>query len=166
MNSVALRSVIPSDADWILDACQDREIQRWTQVPRPYERKHAEAFVTGEVGERMRWVVLSTVDETPVGVISIHEIEDSCASIGYWTAPRHRNCGYTVGAIRFVEDELRALRARREIDVDSMSAWIASENLASRSTIERAGFELSRVQHGPAVEDLVVVESCLYTKRL
>ena len=34
-----------SDVDAIYDACQDAETQRYTTVPSPYERKHAEEFV-------------------------------------------------------------------------------------------------------------------------
>lgn len=43
--AVRLRSLRDDDADWIFDACQDAEIQRWTLVPRPYLREHAESFV-------------------------------------------------------------------------------------------------------------------------
>ncbi len=166
MTSVRLRSVTSSDVDWVFDACQDRDIQRWTQVPRPYERTHAHDFATGATDEYARWAVQSIRDDVPTGVISIHGIEDSCASIGYWTVPDHRNRGYTVEAIRLVRDELMARRGKGEVEVDSMSAWIASENRASRAAIERAGFELSKTQLGPAVEDLVVVESCLYVMEL
>lgn len=35
----------PDDTDAVLDACQDPEIQRWTTIPSPYARHHAEQFV-------------------------------------------------------------------------------------------------------------------------
>lgn len=39
-----LRPVGPQDADAAYAACQDPDIQRWTTVPSPYLREHAEAF--------------------------------------------------------------------------------------------------------------------------
>ncbi|GAA0609208.1 GNAT family N-acetyltransferase [Streptomyces crystallinus] len=39
-----LRPVGPQDADATYAACQDPDIQRWTTVPSPYLREHAEAF--------------------------------------------------------------------------------------------------------------------------
>jgi hypothetical protein len=42
---VRLRPWRADDADAVLAACQDAEIQRWTEVPVPYRREHAEGFV-------------------------------------------------------------------------------------------------------------------------
>ncbi|MFK8911523.1 GNAT family N-acetyltransferase [Streptomyces sp. YS-3] len=39
-----LRPVGPQDAEDTYAACQDPDIQRWTTVPSPYLREHAEAF--------------------------------------------------------------------------------------------------------------------------
>ena len=44
---VRLRPWRTEDVDAVCAACQDAEIQRWTQVPVPYARKHAEEFVSG-----------------------------------------------------------------------------------------------------------------------
>ena len=41
-----LRPWRPGDVPAVFAACQDAEIQRWTQVPVPYLREHAEGFVT------------------------------------------------------------------------------------------------------------------------
>lgn len=35
-----------SDADAVYRACQGEQIQRWTSVPVPCERRHVETFVT------------------------------------------------------------------------------------------------------------------------
>lgn len=45
---IRLRPWRPEDADAVCAACQDAEIQRWTQVPVPYRRADAEGFV-GEI---------------------------------------------------------------------------------------------------------------------
>ena len=44
---VRLRPWRADDAAAVFAACQDREIQRWTQVPVPYTTQDAEGFVCG-----------------------------------------------------------------------------------------------------------------------
>ena len=46
---ITLLAVEPTDAEWIFEACQDAAIQRWTRVPRPYLRSHADEFVAGDI---------------------------------------------------------------------------------------------------------------------
>ena len=157
-----LRQVASSDVDWIFEACQDREIQRWTRVPRPYTLDHVLEFVSSPNSEFARWVIQSVASGEPVGVISIHDIELRRASIGYWISPVYRGRGFVVEAIGLVRNEIDRRCATGEITVDVMVATIARDNAASRSVAERAGFEVSRVQFGPAVDHLVEVETCVY----
>ena len=42
---VRLRPWRPEDAEAVFAACQDPEVQRWTEVPVPYLREHAEQFI-------------------------------------------------------------------------------------------------------------------------
>ncbi|MGC4853133.1 GNAT family N-acetyltransferase [Micromonospora sp. DT4] len=62
-DGVLLRPWREADADGVHRACQDRDIQRWTTVPRPYLSEHAHDFVTrmsaqawadGSPGRRIR----------------------------------------------------------------------------------------------------------------
>ena len=48
---VRLRPWRADDAGAVYEACQDPEIQKWTQVPVPYRIQHAEHFV-GELAPR------------------------------------------------------------------------------------------------------------------
>ena len=166
MTQVCLREAQFGDVEWVTAACQDREIQRWTLVPRPYTRDHAIEFVSGPSGEFARWVVESTDDRQPVGVISIHGIEDFIASIGYWTRPQLRHRGFTTAAIGLVCEEIERLERSAGIEVRVVGAVIARDNIASRRAIERARFELVNEQFGPAVEDLIEVPTCVYERRL
>lgn len=166
MTSLRLREARIEDVEWVTAACQDREIQRWTLVPRPYTREHAIEFVSGPSGEFSRWVIESSDDGQPVGVISIHGIEDFTASIGYWTRPHMRHRGLTSAAIGLLCEEIENLERTSEIVVRSVGAIIARDNSASRRAVEKAGFELVREQYGPAVEDLIEVSTCVYEKRL
>lgn len=166
MSSVRLRSVVPEDADWVFEACQDAEIQRWTTVPRPYAREHAVAFVTRGIDEYALWVIESAGDGRPAGVISIHEIENGTASIGYWIAPQSRGRGFTTEAIRLVCAEIGRHRTELGVEVDTVTATIARDNRASRRAAEKAGFTVVEERLGPAVENLVPVQTCVFTVKI
>src|SRR4051794_41886411 len=42
---VTLRAHRPDDADRVVAQCRDPLMQRWTSVPVPYERRHAEEWL-------------------------------------------------------------------------------------------------------------------------
>lgn len=131
---ITLRAVEPTDAEWIFDACQDAAIQRWTRVPRPYLRSHADEFVAGATGELFRWVIVS--DDRAIGLIGVHSIgeESGVAEIGYWVAPWGRGQRAVTTAIGLMINELRANTEARAV-----SAIIAEGNAASRAVAEGAG---------------------------
>ena len=132
-----LRDLHPSDAEWITQACQDAEVQRWTKVPRPYTREHAESFVINKNGELAAWAIIDSRSQEPVGVIGIHHVINGVASIGYWVAPWGRKSGAASTALRIVPT-----LARRIGKAHTLHATIAETNTVSRRTAERAGFTL------------------------
>ena len=139
MFDIVLREVANTDAQWIFKACQDREIQRWTTVPRPYLMEHAEGFCRGEgVAERFRWAIWEK-DLTGVGLglISVHKIEDHVAELGYWIAPWARGLGVCTRAVNEVASWLTYVN-----DVAAVTARIAETNSASQKVVTRAGFSV------------------------
>lgn len=132
-----LRDLHPSDAEWITQACQDAEVQRWTKVPRPYTHEHAESFVIDKNGEFAAWAIIDSRSQEPVGVIGIHHVINGVASIGYWVAPWGRKSGAASTALRIIPT-----LARRTGKAHTLQATIAETNTASRRTAERAGFTL------------------------
>ena len=50
--TVRLRSWRPDDVGAVLAACQDPEIQRWTEVPVPYRHEHAGFVAEGVLRQR------------------------------------------------------------------------------------------------------------------
>lgn len=157
---MTLRDLRVDDADWIYDACQDADIQRWTLVPRPYLREHAESFVTTGAGEFRNWVIVSA-ESRPVGMISVHSIDDGVASIGYWVAPWGRGVGAASAALGLVIDELRDMSG-----VTAVTAAIAEGNTASRRTVEACGFVVeARVPCG-GVDHGVKVDAVSYCRRV
>ena len=132
-----LRSLEASDAEWITRACQDEEVQRWTKVPSPYTRQHAESFIADNNGDLAAWAIIASRSQEPVGVCGIHHITNGVASVGYWVAPWGRKSGAASTALQI----LRTL-AKRIGNALTLQATIAESNSASRRTAERAGFQL------------------------
>ena len=102
---VRLRPWRADDVDAVFAACQDAEIQRWTQVPVPYAREHAEGFV-GEHRRRRpgrRAAGCSPSSRGTAGrwsaASALFEPRDGYAEAGYWTAPGGRRQGYTAEAL-------------------------------------------------------------------
>ena len=155
-----LRALNEADADWIYEACQDSELQRWTEIPKPYERHHAIDFAKTMSGDIEVWVIES---DRPVGVIGVHSINQltRVAEIGYWTASWGRKQGAMRNAlIQFIE------KMKLNPDVAKIHATIAEGNIASRKTAESAGFQLL----GPAERGCncggVQVAAVLYGARI
>jgi RimJ/RimL family protein N-acetyltransferase len=133
-----IREPLLADAEWITQACQDTEIQRWTLVPRPYKREHALGFIENTINEAHRWVIEHQETNEPVGVVSIHtiDIDAGDADVGYWIAPWGRRCGAAVHALHLVEQFALTIPT-----IKFLSAHIAETNAASRATASRAGFD-------------------------
>jgi RimJ/RimL family protein N-acetyltransferase len=153
---VKLWALEVEDAEWIFEACQDLDIQRWTLVPRPYLREHAESFVREGVGELSTWAIVDDDDARPIGMISIHAINDGVASIGYWVAPWGRGRGAASAAVRLV------VEVAREMGAQAVTADVAEANVASRRTVERCGFVVASVEPLLCRDDGVAVDALRY----
>jgi uncharacterized protein YhfF/ribosomal protein S18 acetylase RimI-like enzyme len=134
-----LRPLQSSDAEWIYHACQDTEVQRWTQIPRPYTRDHAKSFVADQNGELLANAIIDSRTGEPAGVVGIHHIKNGVATVGYWIAPQARRAGAASTALKILPTI-----ARRLGDAQTVRAIIAETNFASRATAERAGFKVAR----------------------
>ena len=136
----SLRPLNANDADWIFEACQDAEIQKWTQIPRPYTREHAVSFTKTLSGDVEVWVIKSDHAIKPFGVIGVHSIDkvSMSALIGYWIAPWGRRQGAMKAGLK-----LYAEKASANPDIASIRATIAHENIASSRSAESVGFALT-----------------------
>ena len=142
---VVLRPWRVDDVDAVTAACQDPAIQRWTQVPVPYERAHAEGFV-GAIAEGTHadggalFAVVDRESGALAGSIGLFPPDDGVGEIGYWTVAEHRGRGLTAEAVRVLADwalDERGLH-RVELHVDPA-------NTGSRRVAERAGFLMEGV---------------------
>jgi RimJ/RimL family protein N-acetyltransferase len=129
-----LRDIKPTDASWVFDACQDEQIQYWTTVPKPYLMEHTNGFTVNALNEYKIWVI-ENEDSQPVGVISIHKVDEhGVAEIGYWVAPWGRGSGAVVNAI----GELEKL-AKNYPNIKTIQATISDLNEVSQKVALRAG---------------------------
>ncbi|MFG1887452.1 GNAT family N-acetyltransferase [Micromonospora sp. NPDC049051] len=144
-DGLLLRPWQADDADAVLRACQDPDIQRWTTVPRPYLPGHAHGFVTEaapadwSAGTGAPFAVCDAATGELLGSCGLVSIDAGLRSgeIGYWTAPWARGAGVSVRATRAVARwAFDALALRRLI-------WQAEVgNHASRLAALRAGFRV------------------------
>ncbi|MBN9213794.1 MAG: GNAT family N-acetyltransferase [Microbacterium sp. SCN 70-200] len=97
-----------SDIDEIYEACQDADTQRYTTVPSPYARAHAEEFVPRVAAQWAEGVHLTwAMREGPdlAGMIGLYRLDGTGAGeIGYWVSPWSRRRGLLVEAARRVID--------------------------------------------------------------
>lgn len=159
MNTIGLRDIAVTDAEWIHRACQDPDIQRWTTVPRPYTIDHARFFVGDATLEYRRWVIHEVRSNEPLGLVGIHGVQSETgdADIGYWVAPWGRGRGAGAAAVRTMTEI-----ARTDADISRLVAYVAEENLASQSVVRRAGFGDVAHQQGPACRDLRPVPTVVF----
>jgi RimJ/RimL family protein N-acetyltransferase len=93
---VELSAPTPADTGAIFSACQDPEVQRWTTVPSPYTRTHAEEFValTGQWwadDAEYAWAIRAETGFS--GMISLRRTQAGEAEIGYWLGASARGRG-------------------------------------------------------------------------
>jgi RimJ/RimL family protein N-acetyltransferase len=143
---LVLRPLEPSDTDAVLAACQDPEIPRWTSVPSPYTREHAEAFIhvvspEGWRGDNRYDLGVFTRDAGAlVGTMGLLRLRqpaapDHQAELGYWTVKEQRGKGYTAEAGRAM-----CAWAFESLGVERIEWYAEAGNEGSRAVARRIGF--------------------------
>jgi len=140
-----LRPFEPRDVPAVHAACQDPDVLRWTTLPEPYERRHAQEFVlsAGPAGWREDTAYnfgVFTRDGALVGSMGLVRAAqlrtpERRAELGYWTAREQRRRGYTVEAARAVIDWAFA-----ELGAERLEWYAEAGNTASRAVALRLGF--------------------------
>ena len=135
---LALSLPTAADVDAIYAACQDPDIQRYTTVPSPYERSHAEGFVphvakSWAEGTELTWAIRE--GETLAGLIGLYRIGGGAGEIGYWMAPGSRGRGLLTEAARAVVDW-----GFDELDLQRIEWRAVVGNVASARAARTLGF--------------------------
>lgn len=139
---LVLRPWRASDADAVYAACQDPEIVRWTTIPQPYERQHAESYVgpiSAEAWARKTAANFAVTDPDGAlvgsfGLVRMTPLQ-AVAEIGYWVAPGARRRGVALRAAAAV-----TTWALHDVGFARIELLAAPGNAGSRRVAERIGF--------------------------
>ena len=141
-DGLTLRPWRASDADAVFAACQDPEIVRWTTIPFPYERKHAESYVgpiSADAWAHKTAANFAVVDAdgTLVGSFGLVRMTplQSVAEVGYWVAPAARRRGVARRAAAAV-----TAWALHDVGFARVELLAAEGNAGSRRVAELLGF--------------------------
>ena len=136
-----LSAPVAADVDAITAAAQDPEVPRWTTLPSPYERAHAEEFVAKaparwESATELTWAI--RLDGRWIGMIGLHGVTTGGdAEIGYWMARDARGLGYlTEAAVRVIDfafaEPLSLARVQWRAIVGNVASARAARSLGFR----------------------------------
>lgn len=154
--AVLLRPLTPDDVPAITAHCQDPEIPRWTLVPSPYERRHAEEFLAS--GEWALAVCLASDGDSLLGCIGVPRVDEAAATaeVGYWIAAAARGRGLAPAALRLVTAWLVQHAGFRRVELSIFPGNSASERVAAKAGFRFEGVSASRhVRDGRALAAVV-----------
>jgi RimJ/RimL family protein N-acetyltransferase len=145
-DKVRLRPWTDADADGVYEACQDPDIQRYTNVPVPYRLEHAEFFV-GPF-QRNNWSARTGVGFAVTHAVTMKllgacglvglDVTTGWSGVGYWIAPWARGRGAATRALGLV-----AAWAFEELGLREICAEVEDTNTASMRVAQVAGFHLT-----------------------
>ncbi len=151
---ITLRGWTAGDADAVLAACQDPDIQRWMDVPVPYLREHAAEFV-GPQSEQ-QW---SSQRGAPFAITAADDgrVLGSCGLVGVSSAELVAEvlCAVSVSARRG-KVATRAVRllcdwALTDLGLVRLEFYIEPSNVASRALAARLGAQFEGVLRSKAL---------------
>ncbi|MBO0827622.1 MAG: GNAT N-acetyltransferase [Streptosporangiales bacterium] len=153
--SVRLRRHRDGDLDGIVEQCTDPESRRWTTTPVPYERRHAEEFLTRaavgwQTGDSfLAFAIADPATDEFLGTIDVRPDGTGGAEVGYGLCPSARGKGVMAAALRLVAGW--ALDpAQLGVEVLRWRAFVG--NWASRRTAWKAGFKMEGTVRGGTVQ--------------
>ena len=139
---VTLRPWEPADVSFVFDACQDPEIQRWTNLPSPFRAADSIALLhlsasLREEGKAALFAITSTDQGELLGAASVRDIDRRRRSglIGYWIASEARGRGVATAAVHAL-----SCWALSELGLDEVHADVLHGNDGSARVLERCGF--------------------------
>lgn len=143
LGAVTLRPWEPPDVSFIFDACQDAEIQRWTNLPSPFRASDAIAMLHLSTslraeGKAALFAITSTDQGELLGAASVRDIDHRRrqALIGYWVSIEARCRGAATAAVTALSPW-----AMTALDLDEVYADVLHGNDASVRVLERCGFQ-------------------------
>ncbi len=137
---LVLRQLRDDDADAIVSGVGNYDVSKWlSQVPYPYARKDAKAFISGDVSPKdLTWGIEH--DGALIGVVSIGD------ELGYWLARPAWGRGLGFEAVRAAVDFWFSDTAN-----DTLQAGYFLQNERSGLVLNCLGFQPTHVVRQPAL---------------
>jgi RimJ/RimL family protein N-acetyltransferase len=140
---LTLRPWTAGDVDCVFRACQDPDIQRYTTVPVPYLREHAEQFVSlsAPTSYQQRVAAGFAVTDAASGEVlgacglAAVDVVNRTSGAGYWIAPWGRGRRVASGSLSVLTTWALTPGRLRRIQME-----IEPENAASVAAAMRAGY--------------------------
>ena len=140
--ATALRAWREDDVDPLTALCQDPEISRWTSVPAVYGPDDARAYIeSGEeslhAGRSLDLAIAEPGGGTLLGSISLMRFAwpHRRGEVGYWLGAAARGRGHATRATRLI-----CAWGLRELGLERIELFAATDNHRSQAVAERAGF--------------------------
>jgi RimJ/RimL family protein N-acetyltransferase len=144
---VRLRAHTADDIPDVLAMCQDPQLQRWTTVPVPYERHHAERFLLEQIPSGWRdggfWAWAIEYDGRFAGTVDLRDGVGGVGEIGFGLGPWARLTGVMTRAVRLVVGH-----AFDGFGWDRVIWRAFAGNWASRRVAWKSGFRQLSTIHG------------------
>lgn len=154
---VVLRMHRESDADRVLEACNDERTAHWLgQLPQPYTREAAEGFLRHRSegmarGTDLHWMIADPSSDELLGTVSLMRIGNGMAEVGYWAHPDARGRGVMTEAVRLAARHAFIDTDDGGLGLHRLVAFAAVDNSASRHVIEANGFVRTGLEHRAVV---------------
>lgn len=142
-DEVSLRQWRVADAAVLVGAWHDPAIIAGSDPPDDRSFEAATRWIEGAgIREQRRLAIDRVIDVAGecVGEVGLSDIDQrrGAALVGWWIAPDHRGNGYATVGLRAMVD------VAASVEVTTLVAQIAVDNVASVTVAERAGFEMLR----------------------
>lgn len=130
--------------------------------PHPYTLKDAEEFINAclaanESDKIFRAIDIDSKAAGSIGVFKGSDIYKKSAELGYWLAEPCWGRGIMKQAVKQICAE-----AFEKLDIVRIFAEPFADNIASRKTLEKAGFVLEGVMRNAAVKNGMILDYCMY----
>jgi RimJ/RimL family protein N-acetyltransferase len=155
---VALRPWTRDDIEFVVEACQDPEVSRYSPaIPFPYTEADALGWFESQeptrlAGKGLAFAVTHAATGELLGAIGLDKVSEMrmSATTGYWLAREARGHGYISRAVRVL-----ARWAFEDLELARLELTADPENIASQHVAERCGFQ----REGHLRSDIVVRHS-------
>ncbi len=166
MKKFTLRSISLKDAKDLAKNMNNWNVMKnLSQIPFPYELKHAKQF-SGKMEKGMQkekpenYVMVVEIDGEVVGAAGAHRIAyGHKAELGYWLAEKHWGRGIMSEVVKkFMTHVFKKFKLRR------IYAYAYSHNKGSMRVLEKVGMQFEGIARKDAIKDGKFLDCYIYAK--